>query len=199
MSDLFLIYEDKFNDLVNKIQEIIISFSTLSRDKAEFALSSSVELFKETEGVLHKMEIETSSNGTLVSLNKVKQYKSEFNTLQNNFQIIKDKYITQKAESAIMLNTEDNEILNMKQKGEGLIANENGNDDIKFDSVDISNSYDHKKMDIIQEKKREGFEIQDSNQFNFQSDKKRKKFLILMSIMIIIALVFLIILLSFIL
>lgn len=199
MSDLFLIYEDKFNDLVNKIQEIIISFSTLSRDKAEFALSSSVELFKETEGILHKMEIETSSNGTLVSLNKVKQYKSEFNTLQNNFQIIKDKYITQKAESAIMLNTEDNEILNMKQKGEGLIANENGNDDIKFDSVDISNSYDHKKMDIIQEKKREGFEIQDSNQFNFQSDKKRKKFLILMSIMIIIALVFLIILLSFIL
>lgn len=196
MSDSFSMYEDKFNEVVNEIKEKISSFSTLPRDKAEFVISTSSHLFKKAEGVLLQMELETSGNGTLISLNKVKQYKTEFNSLQHNFQLLQDKHITQKAENAIILNTEDQEIKKMRHKDSGLIANENGSDNIKFDSVNISNSLDKKQIDENEENKQECVEIQESNPFNLQTNKKNRRLLILTSIVIIIVLILLIVLFS---
>ena len=82
MSDVFSLYEDNLNEIMDKMRTMCSSFQTLSRDKAEGAITSGTTLIKEGEGILNKMTIEVSSNTKADVSNslqiKVKNYKNEF-------------------------------------------------------------------------------------------------------------------------
>ena len=82
MSDLFSLYEDNLNQVMNQLRIITSTFSTLSRDKAESAITNGASLIKEGEKILSQMELEISSNNTLTGMNaltaNVKNYNNEF-------------------------------------------------------------------------------------------------------------------------
>lgn len=203
MSDLFAKYEDDFNNIIAKIQKITSSFSTLSREKAESALSNSIELFKEGENIIHQLEVESSVNNDCSLQNKVKQYKIEFQYLQSNFQSLQSNYISKKAENAIILGTDDNSANDAGEikpyKNEDLISDEqmHKEEDGKGEAVEIQNGFDSNKFDMNKDKGDNNDNmIPDDNDLNIQYEKKNKKVLIISSIFIVVILILLIILLS---
>ena len=131
MSELFLQNEDNLNSLIVNFNNLIKSFSTLSRDKIENVLLTANSIMNEGEDNIRIMEEEMNKLNLQQQFgNKLKNYKLEFQNLQLKFNEYKDKYINKKANNAINLGfdnenfSEDN-----KQKTE-LITD--GSNDFKF-------------------------------------------------------------------
>ena len=148
MSDLFSLYEDNLNQVMNQLRIITSTFSTLSRDKAESAITNGASLIKEGEKILRQMELEISSNNTLTGMNaltaKVKNYKNEFQNLKYTFEKIQTNYISKKAENAIFLGTEDNTEHKVNQNIELIENEENNNSKEHEEKVEVRDIFDAK-------------------------------------------------------
>ena len=131
MSELFLQNEDNLNSLIVNFNNLIKSFSTLSRDKIENVLLTANSIMNEGEDNIRIMEEEMNKLNLQQQFgNKLKNYKLEFQNLQLKFNEYKDKYINKKANNAINLGFDnENFFEDNKQKTE-LITD--GSNDYKF-------------------------------------------------------------------
>jgi hypothetical protein len=152
MSELLLQNEDNLNSLIVNFNNLIKSFSTLSRDKIENVLLTANSIMNEGEDNIRIMEEEMNKLNLQQQFgNKLKNYKLEFQNLQLKFNEYKDKYINKKANNAINLGFDnENFFEDNKQKTE-LITD--GSNDYKFSHS--KNEIDN-QSDIIQK-----VEIQD--------------------------------------
>ena len=117
MSELFLQNEDNLNTLIVNFNKLIKNFSLLSRDKIENALITANSMMKEGENNIKIMEEEINKLNLQQQLGtKLSNYKLEFQNLQLKFKDSKDKYINQKANNAINLGNEDENINDENKK-----------------------------------------------------------------------------------
>ena len=126
MSEIFLQNEDNLNSILVNFKNLLKSFATLSRDKIENILLNANSMIKEGENNLRIMEEEINKLGIQQQFNnKLKNYKLEFQNLQNKFQESQEEYINHKANNAISLGRNENtEELN-NQNNELISNNEN--------------------------------------------------------------------------
>ena len=117
-------YEDQLNTLLESLSKIISTFSTLSREQAEIAILDTASKIKEGESIIQKLEQELEKNDKNRSQEelheekqKIKNYKTEFNNIDNKFKIIQDNYINKKEKNALI----DEE---PKSKVSDLLSNE---------------------------------------------------------------------------
>lgn len=131
MSELLLQNEDNLNSLIVNFNNLIKSFSTLSRDKIENVLLTANSIMNEGEDNIRIMEEEMNKLNLQQQFgNKLKNYKLEFQNLQLKFNEYKDKYINKKANNEINLGFDnENFFEDNKQKTE-LITD--GSNDYKF-------------------------------------------------------------------
>lgn len=194
MSDLFSLYEDNLNQVMNQLRIITSTFSTLSRDKAESAITNGASLIKEGEKILRQMELEISSNNTLTGMNaltaKVKNYNNEFQNLKFTFEKIQTNYISKKAENAIFLGTEDNTEHKANQNIELIENEENNNSKDHEEKVEVRDIFDAKGDGHLDET------IPDENDLNVKIEKKGRKTIIIATVTIITLLLLAIIVLS---
>ena len=159
MSEIFLQNEDNLNSILVNFKNLLKSFATLSRDKIENTLLNANSMIKEGENNLRIMEEEINKLGIQQQFNnKLKNYKLEFQNLQNKFQESQEEYINHKANNAISLGRNENtEELN-NQNNELISNNENINNKNKsiqesnisdiFNKVQIQNDSNlHKRFD----------------------------------------------------
>ena len=210
MSDLFSLYEDNLNQVMNQLRLITTTFSTLSREKAESAITGGVSAIKQGEGILRQMDLEISSNNSHSGMNtltmKVKNFKNEFLSLKYNFEKMSSNYISKKAENAIIFGTDDNS--NKGNQKIELIEHEDniGNHNINNNSSrnqNKNNSSVGGKVEVknIFEQKNDGQfnfgdTLPDENDLNVKIEQKNKKIILIATVAIIIILIILIILLS---
>lgn len=108
MSDVFNLYEDSLNENFTKITNITNNMQNLSREKTESAINEANHYIQEAQTLLKKLELEAASNINKERLNmKVKNYKSEFNSLKQAFFKQQNHYINAKSNEAIYLNSDD--------------------------------------------------------------------------------------------
>lgn len=108
MSDLFEIYEENLNKTLNEISDINKKMQNLSREKTESALKEGHNHIQNAESLLKKLEIEasTSLNKDRLIL-KMKNFKTEFNKLKDQFNKNQSNYINAKSNEALYLNSDD--------------------------------------------------------------------------------------------
>ena len=86
MSELLLQNEDNLNSLIVIFNNLIKSFSTLSRDKIENVLLTANSIMNEGEDNIRIMEEEMNKLNLQQQFgNKLKNYKLEFQNLQLKF------------------------------------------------------------------------------------------------------------------
>lgn len=117
MSDLFTIYEDTFNIVINKVNKIIDSMQNLSKEKSEQALTEANDNLNEAERYLKQMELETETNfgknSDRLKL-KVKNYKQEYENVKRRFNNQQSQYIDKKSHDFLAENQNKNK--NFKQR-----------------------------------------------------------------------------------
>lgn len=207
MSDLLSFYEDKFNTIMNQLRIITSSFSTLSREKAENAITGGIALLKEGEDMLSQMESEISTNPTINSAfkMKIKNLTIDFTNIKRTFDSIQTKYINKKANDAIKLGIDDNNI-SSNNKGDqdlDLIPNENTPDEhvpnVLSDlagkhieqsqgNVDIEQQQPHNYFDAHGNKELDDT-IPDENDLNVKIEQKNRK-IIIVGIVVILLILF---------
>lgn len=184
MSDTFSLYEDNLNQVMDQLRKIIKTFTTLSKEKAESALTNATSLIKQGESLLRQMKLEISSNPSLSSLTlKVKNFNNEFDNLRFSFEKVQNSYISKKAENAIILGTDEN-TQKIEQKIE-LIENEDKTKESpKEEKVEIHNIFDSKedKNDNMQS-------LPDENDLNIKIEQKNHKKMIIVIVIIIVVLI----------
>ena len=184
MSDTFSLYEDNLNQVMDQLRKIIKTFTTLSKEKAESALTNATSLIKQGESLLRQMKLEISSNPSLSSLtSKVKNFNNEFENLRFSFEKVQSSYISKKAENAIILGTDEN-TQKIEQKIE-LIENEDKTKESpKEEKVEIHNIFDSKedKNDNMQS-------LPDENDLNIKIEQKNHKKMIIVIVIIIVVLI----------
>ena len=205
MSELFLQNEDNLNSILVNFKNLLKSFATLSRDKIENILLNANSMIKEGENNLRIMEEEINKLGIQQQFNnKLKNYKLEFQNLQNKFQESQEEYINHKANNAISLGRNENtEELN-NQNNELISNNENINNKNKsiqesnisdiFNKVQIQNDSNlHKRFDNDNNVNVDdnNSNLQDDYDFNFVTERNNRLIIIFASIGIILVLVIL--------
>ena len=123
MSDLFSIYEDTFNIVINKVNKIIDSLQNLSKEKSEQALNEANENINEAERYLKQMELESESNFGKNSERlklKIRNYKSEYENVKRRFLKHQENYVDKKSREVFLEHSSNNSKMT-KQK---LIENE---------------------------------------------------------------------------
>ena len=205
MSEIFLQNEDNLNSIIVNFINLLKSFSTLSRDKIENILLNANSMIKEGENNLRIMEEEINKLGIQQQFNnKLKNYKLEFQNLQNKFQESQEEYINHKANNAISLGRNENtEELN-NQNNELISNNENINNKNKsiqesnisdiFNKVQIQNDSNlHKRFDNDNNVNVDdnNSNLQDDYDFNFVTERNNRLIIIFASIGIILVLVIL--------
>ena len=205
MSEIFLQNEDNLNSILVNFKNLLKSFSTLSRDKIENILLNANSMIKEGENNLRIMEEEINKLGIQQQFNnKLKNYKLEFQNLQNKFQESQEEYINHKANNAISLGRNENtEELN-NQNNELISNNENINNKNKsiqesnisdiFNKVQIQNDSNlHKRFDNDNNVNVDdnNSNLQDDYDFNFVTERNNRLIIIFASIGIILVLVIL--------
>ncbi len=205
MSELFLQNEDNLNSIIVNFKNLLKSFSTLSRDKIENILLNANSMIKEGENNLKIMEEEINKLGIQQQFNnKLKNYKLEFQNLQNKFQESQEKYINHKANNAISLgrnentdeNNQNNELISNQENNsnKNKSIQESNISDI-FNKVQIQNDSNiHKKFDNENDLNfgNNNSNIQDDYDFNFVNDERHNRLIIIFaSIGIIIVLIIL--------
>ena len=203
MSELFLQNEDNLNSIIVNFKNLLKSFSTLSRDKIENIILNANSMIKEGENNLKIMEEEINKLGIQQQFNnKLKNYKLEFQNLQNKFQESQEEYINHKANNAISLGRNENtEELN-NQNNELISNNENINNKNKsiqesnisdiFNKVQIQNDSNlHKRFDNDNNVNVDdnNSNLQDDYDFNFVTERNNRLIIIFASIGIILVLV----------
>jgi len=205
MSEIFLQNEDNLNSILVNFKNLLKSFATLSRDKIENILLNANSMIKEGENNLRIMEEEINKLGIQQQFNnKLKNYKLEFQNLQNKFQESQEEYINHKANNAISLGRNENtEELN-NQNNELISNNENINNKNKsiqesnisdiFNKVQIQNDSNlHKRFDNDNNVNVDdnNSNLQDDYDFNFVTERNNRLIIIFASIGIILVLVIL--------
>lgn len=205
MSEIFLQNEDNLNSILVNFKNLLKSFATLSRDKIENILLNANSMIKEGENNLRIMEEEINKLGIQQQFNnKLKNYKLEFQNLQNKFQESQEEYINHKANNAISLGRNENtEELN-NQNNELISNNENINNKNKsiqesnisdiFNKVQIQNDSNlHKRFDNDNNVNVDdnNSNLQDDYDFNFVTERNNRLIIIFASIGIIIVLILL--------
>lgn len=205
MSEIFLQNEDNLNSILLNFKNLLKSFATLSRDKIENILLNANSMIKEGENNLRIMEEEINKLGIQQQFNnKLKNYKLEFQNLQNKFQESQEEYINHKANNAISLGRNENtEELN-NQNNELISNNENINNKNKsiqesnisdiFNKVQIQNDSNlHKRFDNDNNVNVDdnNSNLQDDYDFNFVTERNNRLIIIFASIGIILVLVIL--------
>ena len=203
MSEIFLQNEDNLNSILVNFKNLLKSFATLSRDKIENILLNANSMIKEGENNLRIMEEEINKLGIQQQFNnKLKNYKLEFQNLQNKFQESQEEYINHKANNAISLGRNENtEELN-NQNNELISNNENINNKNKsiqesnisdiFNKVQIQNDSNlHKRFDNDNNVNVDdnNSNLQDDYDFNFVTERNNRLIIIFASIGIILVLV----------
>ena len=117
-------YEDQLNILLESLSKIISTFGTLSREQAEIAILDTASKIKEGESIIQKLEEELETDDKHLSpeelheeKQKIKNYKTEFNNIDNKIKIIQNNYINKKEKNALI----DEE---PKSKVSDLLSNE---------------------------------------------------------------------------
>ena len=205
MSEIFLQNEDNLNSILVNFKNLLKSFATLSRDKIENILLNANSMIKEGENNLRIMEEEINKLGIQQQFNnKLKNYKLEFQNLQNKFQESQEEYINHKANNAISLGRNENtEELN-NQNNELISNNENINNKNKsiqesnisdiFNKVQIQNDSNLPKRFDNDNNLKFGVNnsnLQDDYDFNFVTERNNRLIIIFASIGIILVLVIL--------
>ena len=205
MSEIFLQNEDNLNSILVNFKNLLKSFATLSRDKIENILLNANSMIKEGENNLRIMEEEINKLGIQQQFNnKLKNYKLEFQNLQNKFQESQEEYINHKANNAISLGRNENtEELN-NQNNELISNNENINNKNKsiqesnisdiFNKVQIQNDSNLPKRFDNDNNLKFGVNnsnLQDDYDFNFVNERNNRLIIIFASIGIIIVLIIL--------
>ena len=184
MSDTFSLYEDNLNQVMDQLRKIIKTFTTLSKEKAESALTNATSLIKQGESLLRQMKLEISSNPSLSSLtSKVKNFNNEFDNLRFSFEKVQNSYISKKAENAIILGTDEN-TQKIEQKIELIENEDNTKESPKEEKVEIHNIFDSKedKNDNMQS-------LPDENDLNIKIEQKNHKKMIIVIVIIIVVLI----------
>lgn len=184
MSDTFSLYEDNLNQVMDQLRKIIKTFTTLSKEKAESALTNATSLIKQGESLLRQMKLEISSNPSLSSLtSKVKNFNNEFDNLRFSFEKVQSSYISKKAENAIILGTDEN-TQKIEQKIELIENEDNTKESPKEEKVEIHNIFDSKedKNDNMQS-------LPDENDLNIKIEQKNHKKMIIVIVIIIVVLI----------
>lgn len=114
MSDLFNIYEDTFNIVINRVNKIIDSMSNLSKEKSEQALVEANDNLSEAQRYLKQMELECDANfgknSDRLKL-KIRNYKNEFEMVNRRFLKQQETYVNNKsADASFFLDTSNNKI-----------------------------------------------------------------------------------------
>ena len=117
-------YEDQLNILLDRLSKIISTFGTLSREQAEIAIIDTTSKIKEGQSIIEKLKQELENdtkNRSPEELHeekqKIKNYKTEFNNIDNKIKIIQNNYINKKEKNALI----DEE---PKSKVSDLLSNE---------------------------------------------------------------------------
>ena len=185
MSDSFSLYEDNLNQVMDQLRKIIKTFTTLSKEKAESALTNATSLIKQGDSLLMQMKLEISSNPSLSSLtSKVKNFNNEFDNLKLSFEKVQNSYISKKAENAIILGTDKSNTQTIDQKIELIENEDNTKESQKEEKVEIQNIFDSKedKNDIMQS-------LPDENDLNIKIGQKNHKKMIIVIVIIIVVLI----------
>ena len=185
MSDSFSLYEDNLNQVMDQLRKIIKTFTTLSKEKAESALTNATSLIKQGDSLLRQMKLEISSNPSLSSLtSKVKNFNNEFDNLKLSFEKVQNSYISKKAENAIILGTDKSNTQTIDQKIELIENEDNMKESQKEEKVEIHNIFDSKedKNDIMQS-------LPDENDLNIKIGEKNHKKMIIVIVIIIVVLI----------
>ncbi len=185
MSDSFSLYEDNLNQVMDQLRKIIKTFTTLSKEKAESALTNATSLIKQGDSLLRQMKLEISSNPSLSSLtSKVKNFNNEFDNLKLSFEKVQNSYISKKAENAIILGTDKSNTQTIDQKIELIENEDNTKESQKEEKVEIHNIFDSKedKNDIMQS-------LPDENDLNIKIGQKNHKKMIIVIVIIIVVLI----------
>ena len=185
MSDSFSLYEDNLNQVMDQLRKIIKTFTTLSKEKAESALTNATSLIKQGDSLLRQMKLEISSNPSLSSLtSKVKNFNNEFDNLKLSFEKVQNSYISKKAENAIILGTDKSNTQTIDQKIELIENEDNMKESQKEEKVEIHNIFDSKedKTDIMQS-------LPDENDLNIKIGQKNHKKMIIVIVIIIVVLI----------
>ena len=204
MSEIFLQNEDNLNSILVNFKNLLKSFTTLSRDKIENILLNANSMIKEGENNLRIMEEEINKLGIQQQFNnKLKNYKLEFQNLQNKFQESQEEYINHKANNAISLgrnentdeNNQNNELISNQENNsnKNKSIQESNISDI-FNKVQIQNDSNiHKKFDNENDLNfgNNNSNIQDDYDFNFVTERNNRLIIIFASIGIILVLVIL--------
>ena len=205
MSEIFLQNEDNLNSILVNFKNLLKSFATLSRDKIENILLNANSMIKEGENNLRIMEEEINKLGIQQQFNnKLKNYKLEFQNLQNKFQESQEEYINHKANNAISLGRNENKEELNNQNNELISNNENINNKNKsiqesnisdiFNKVQIQNDSNlHKRFDNDNNVNVDdnNSNLQDDYDFNFVTERNNRLIIIFASIGIILVLVIL--------
>ena len=144
-------YEDQLNILLESLSKIISTFGTLSREQAEIAILDTASKIKEGESIIQKLEKELETDNKNLSpeelheeKQKIKNYKTEFNNIDNKFKIIQNNYINKKEKNALI----DEE---PKSKVSDLLSNEERKNDLETKDNEVHNN-NNNNIDISNKK-----------------------------------------------
>jgi len=189
MSDSLSKYEDKFNILTNKLSNLLQNIKNFSKVNVENGLISASNIINEIQELLNNMNNEIpNNNNNNEFIQKHKTFESEYKNLQNEYNIINRKYIKEKADNAMRLNDEihkeeliDNDIEN---NSNNLNNSRKNNDSFGRGIVDVNNF----SFPNIENPNNMTTNLnpQDENDFRVKQENQNKKFIIYMSILIII-------------
>ena len=137
-------YEDDIIILFNKLSTTIDTFNTLSRDQAEKAILETNLKLNNCKEILDKMEQYIKDQEDREEINKTElnkkllNYKTEYQEILNKFNEIQEKYISKKAENALLEKENENNLIDEDEnknkkakKVEKLIIDGELNDDNK--------------------------------------------------------------------
>lgn len=202
MSDLFNIYEDNLNSTFTKISNIINTLQNLSRDKTEYALNEANSLFEDALTLIKKLELEVSSYSSQdKGAMKIKNCKNEYESLKKKFTILQEKYIKNKSDEALYLNSEKGDEMNTKNlvdHEEIAYSQHSKLDKAKTASLDVENKCNEAMRQLHQQTKmmnkinsnleEENDILQNSNSLlgSMLKRENRNKLIILISVMVII-------------
>jgi len=159
MSELFLQNEDNLNSLIVNFNELIKSFSMLSKDKIENVLVTANSIINEGENNIKIMEDEINKLDLQKQFGKkLNNYKLEFRNLKIKFKECQDKYINQKANNIINLGYEENITTDNRQTD--IITNNSNN--IKSENLNDSKNNHFNKINNYSYDINEKVNIQDT-------------------------------------
>ena len=191
MSDSLSKYEDKFNILSNKLSNLLKNLKNFSKVNVENGLISATTIMTEIQNLLNNMNNEISNNNNNNEfLQKYKSFDSEYKNLQNEYNIINKNYIKEKSDNAMRLNDEVHKeelIENETENNNNNMNNSRKNNDSFGGGIVDMNNFDNSFPNIENPNNiTTNLNPQDENDFRVKQEHKNKKFIISMSILIIV-------------